>query len=50
MNTRIECKNHFKHGGSIPSKDEFTLKWVELINRLEKNISIGIINWTNQPE
>ena len=40
----IECKNHFQGGGSEPSKDEFISKWIELINRLEKNISIGPTN------
>lgn len=42
--TIIKCKNHFKNGGNKPSKDEFVSKWVEMINRLEKNISIGLTN------
>lgn len=43
-NTIIECKNHFKDNGNEPSKDKFVSKWVEMINRLEKNISIGLTN------
>ena len=42
--TIIECTNHFQSGGSEPSKDEFVSKWIELVNRLEKNISIGLTN------
>ena len=42
--TIIECKNHFQSGGNEPSRDEFISKWIDLINRLEKNISIGLTN------
>lgn len=31
------CKSVFKSGESIISKSQFTQKWIELINRLEKN-------------
>ena len=34
------CRNVFKNGKSIPSKEQLTKKWIELINRSEKNKSI----------
>ena len=30
------CKNIFKHGENTVSAAQFTQKWIELINRLEK--------------
>lgn len=39
--TIIKCKNHFKDGGSKPSKNDFISKWIKMINISEKNISIG---------
>lgn len=30
------CRSVFKSGGST-TQDQFTKKWIELINRLEKN-------------
>ena len=38
----IKCRNHFKNNQPVPSKDSFISKWVEMINRSEKNISIGL--------
>lgn len=31
------CKSVFKSGKNTTSKREFTKKWIELINRVEKN-------------
>ena len=31
------CKSVFKNGGSTISPERFTEKWIELINRVEKN-------------
>ena len=42
--TIIECKNHFKNGSDEPLKNSFVLKWIEMINKLEKNISIVMTN------
>ena len=39
--TNTICKSVFKSGGNTTSKSEFTKKWIELINRLEKNKSIN---------
>lgn len=35
------CKSVFKSGENTPAKQEFTKKWIELINRLEKDKSIN---------
>lgn len=34
------CKSVFKSGENTTSKIQFTQKWIELINRLEKNKSV----------
>ena len=34
------CKNVFKSGESIPTENEFTKKWIELIIVLEKGRSV----------
>lgn len=34
------CKSVFKSGENTISKVQFTQKWIELINRLEKNKSV----------
>ena len=31
------CKSVFKSGENTTSKNQFTQKWIELINRLEKS-------------
>ena len=31
------CKSVFKSGESTTSKTQFTQKWIEMINRIEKN-------------
>ena len=31
------CKSIFKSGGDTTSKAQFTKKWLELINRMEKH-------------
>jgi len=36
-NSTAVCKSVFKGGKSMTSKNEFTEKWIELINNLEKN-------------
>lgn len=33
------CKSIFKNGKNTTSKNQFTQKWIELINKLEKNKS-----------
>ena len=35
------CKSVFKSGESTTSKNQFTKKWIELINRIEKNKGIN---------
>lgn len=34
------CKSVFKSGESTITTNQFTEKWIELINRLEKNKSV----------
>lgn len=34
------CKSVFKSGENTISKPQFTKKWIELINRLEKSKSV----------
>lgn len=36
------CKSVFKNGENTTTKSRFTKKWIELINRLEKNKSAKI--------
>lgn len=36
------CKSIFKSGENTTSKSQFTKKWIELINRLEKSKSAKI--------
>ncbi len=36
------CKSVFKSGESTISKNQFTKKWIELINMLEKNKGMAI--------
>lgn len=31
------CKNVFKDGNDRPAREAFTMKWVELINHMEKD-------------
>lgn len=38
----IICKNHFKNRDDQVLKTEFISKWIEMINKIEKNISIGL--------
>ncbi len=35
--TRIVCTNVFKCGNEKAFREEFTKKWIELINQIEKN-------------
>ena len=35
------CKSVFKSGENTTSKTQFTKKWIELINRLERNKSVN---------
>lgn len=35
------CKNVFKSGENTTSKSQFTKKWIELINRLERNKNVN---------
>ena len=38
------CQSVFKSGESITTKNQFTRKWIELINQLEKNKRIAAEN------
>lgn len=40
----IICKNHFKNRDDHALKTEFVSKWIEMINKIEKKISIGLTN------
>ena len=40
----IICKNHFKNSNDQNLKTEFVSKWIEMINKIEKSISIGLTN------
>lgn len=34
---QVACTNVFKSGDEATLKDQFNLRWIELINRMEKN-------------
>lgn len=33
----VKCSNLFKNGAKAPTKEQYTKKWVTLIQRLEQN-------------
>ena len=35
------CKSVFKNGENTTSRSQFTKKWIELINRLERNKNVN---------
>ena len=35
------CKSVFKNGENTISRSQFTKKWIELINRLERNKNVN---------
>ena len=35
--TQANCKSVFKSGENTPLKKQFTKKWIEMINKIEKN-------------
>ncbi len=37
------CTSVFKGGENTTSKSQFTKKWIELVNRLEKNKGINFV-------
>lgn len=37
------CRSVFKSGESTTSKAQFTKKWAEMINRIEKNKTVRLI-------
>ncbi len=37
------CTSVFKSGENTTSKSQFTKKWIELVNRLEKNKGINFV-------
>ena len=39
---QILCRSVFKSGESTTSKTQFTKKWVEVINRIEKNKAVRL--------
>ena len=42
--TILECENHFKTNASAEIKDRFIIKWIDIINKTEKNISLKMTN------
>lgn len=40
--SKTVCRSVFKSGENTTSKSQFTQKWVELINRLEKNKGVAV--------
>ena len=36
------CRSVFKSGESTTSKTQFTKKWIEMINRIEKNKAVRL--------
>ena len=40
--TKSICKSVFKSGESTTSKAQFTKKWAEMINRIEKNKTVRL--------
>ncbi len=40
--TQTLCRSVFKSGESTTSKNQFTKKWIEMINRIEKNKAIRL--------
>lgn len=34
---KVVCKNVFKNGANVPEKNQYTKKWITVINQLEKN-------------
>ncbi len=40
--TKSICKSVFKSGESTTSTKQFTLKWIELINKIEKGKSASL--------
>ena len=39
---QITCKSVFKNSDNTISKNQYTKKWIELINTLEKNKKINV--------
>jgi len=39
---QVTCKSVFKSGENTTSKNQFTQKWIELVNKLEKSKRIAI--------
>ena len=37
------CKSVFKNGESTISKSQYTKKWIELINSIEKNKTVNFV-------
>lgn len=40
--TQTLCRSVFKSGESTTSKNQFTKKWIEMINRIEKNKAVRL--------
>lgn len=36
---QVICKSIFMGGGNMTTKSQFTKKWIELVNQIEKNKS-----------
>ena len=43
-NPKTICKSVFKSGENTTTKQEYTKKWIELINRMEKGKSVNFCN------
>ncbi len=42
-NQNTVCRSVFKSGESTTSKNQFTQKWIELINKIEKNKGAAVV-------
>ena len=47
-NTQVICKNVFKNDNKETFTKEFNLKWIELINRYEKNKGMTMTDTTDK--
>lgn len=47
-NTQVICKNVFKNDNKETFTKEFNLKWIELINRYEKNKGMTMPDTTDK--
>jgi hypothetical protein len=41
--TNRVCRNFFKDGKSTTSREQFTRKWIEMVNQIERDKAIRVI-------